>query len=217
MNRTFTDEAVIATLRQHIDLYRWRRPDYQLAMLDSLARLWEPSCRRVLDVGGGTGVVAQTVMDHFPVDRVVSIDLHDRFLSSLTVETKVYDGLTIPFADGAFDCALFNNVIHHIPPSARARVMEEAARAAGRGPIFIKDHLAASGLDHMRLAVLDLLGNLPFSGMIEARYLTLEDWRDLAGQVGYEIEQTETRAYRRGPFEWIFPNRLEITMRWRPL
>ena len=214
MTRTFTDAALTETLRRHIDLYRWRRPVYQIAMLDALASVWVPTCRRVLDVGGGTGVIAQAVADHFPVDRVASIDLHDRFLDTLTVETQAYDGRTIPFEDGAFDGAMFNNVIHHIPPAARPGVLSEAARAAGRGPIFIKDHLRASPLDHARLAALDFLGNVPFSGMLEARYLTLAEWTALAAAIGYRIDRTETRAYRRGPFEWVFPNRLEITMRW---
>jgi hypothetical protein len=214
MTRTFTDEALTETLRRHIDLYRWRRPVYQIAMLDALASIWLPQCRGVLDVGGGTGVIAQAVRDHFPVERVASIDLHDRFLGSLTVETQAYDGRTIPFEDGAFDCAMFNNVIHHIPVAARSQVFGEAARAAGLGPIFIKDHLAVSPLDHARLAALDFLGNVPFAGMLEARYLTLAEWTSLAGAIGYRIDSTVSRAYRSGPFEWMFPNRLEITMRW---
>jgi ubiquinone/menaquinone biosynthesis C-methylase UbiE len=216
MIKTVADKALAHTLGRHIKLYRWRAPGYQITMLNSLLALWEPTCRRVLDLGGGTGVVAQTIQDHFPVDRVVSIDLHDRFLKTLTVETMVYDGVHIPFDDGSFDCGLFNNVIHHIPKESRADVLSECARVSRRGPIFIKDHVAQSSIDHLRLAALDFMGNVPFSGMVQAEYLTMPDWAALASSVGYRIENELTGAYRSGVSERLFPNRLEITMRWVP-
>ena len=91
--------------------------------------------------------------------------------------------------------------------------MRECARVAGAGPIYIKDHLAASHLDHARLLVLDLMGNLPFGGMVKASYLTAEDWQRLAAAPGYRIDRQISGAYRSGTFERLFPNRLEVTMR----
>jgi ubiquinone/menaquinone biosynthesis C-methylase UbiE len=214
MMKTYSDDALVETLGRHIAMYRWRRPTYQVVMLGSLMEVWDPSCRRVLDLGGGTGVIAQAIQDHFPVDRVVSIDLHERFLKTLTVETMAYDGAHAPFADGSFDCGLFNNVIHHIPKAARTAVLSECARVNGRGPIFIKDHIAQSALDHLRLAALDFMGNVPFSGMVEAAYLTMPEWEALAGSIGYRIERKVADTYREGLTGLVFPNRLEITMKW---
>jgi len=91
--------------------------------------------------------------------------------------------------------------------------MWECARVASFGPIYIKDHLAASRLDHARLMLLDLMGNVPFGGMVKARYLTAEDWQRLAAAPGYRIDRQITGAYRSGYFEHLFPNRLEVTMR----
>jgi len=183
-------------------------------MLAGFGGLWKPEHRRILDVGGGTGVIAQAVKDIFPVEEVVSVDVEDRYVKTLNIGTQVYDGVCLPFADGAFDAVMFNNVLHHVPAEVRAALLIECRRVAPGG-LYIKDHLAASRLDHRRLTVLDWIGNIPFAGMLSAEYLTDSDWRRLAHNSGYAIEAVHSGIYRRGAMAAIFPNRLEISMFWR--
>jgi len=64
------------------------------------------------------------------------------------------------------------------------------------------------------LAILDMLGNVPFGGMVQARYIGRAEWDGLAAQAGFEIRQRQYGCYRRGPMAWIFPNRLEVLMKW---
>jgi hypothetical protein len=53
--------------------------------------------------------------------------------------------------------------------------------------------------------------------MLWARYLTRAEWEELARASGWRIAARATpRAYRRGPFALVFPNRLEITLRLEP-
>jgi SAM-dependent methyltransferase len=212
-----TVERVAQTLAPRLPMYRWRKPTYQAVMLQALQRLWAPGHHRVLDIGGGTGVIAQAVQDLLPVEQVVSVDIEDRYADELSIETATYDGVRLPFEDGAFDAVMFNNVLHHVPVRGRLPLMLECRRVAPAAPVYIKDHLAASGLDHRRLAVLDWLGNVPFDGMVKAEYLEMHDWEALAAAAGYAIEARESADYRAGPFAALFPNRLEIAMRWRPL
>jgi SAM-dependent methyltransferase len=214
VSEAVTLDAVQAVLGRHLPAYRRRPPTYQRLMLERLRRQWRPEDRRVLDVGGGTGVVAQAVAELFPVDQVVAVDVADRFVPGLTVETRTFDGLQLPFEDGAFDCALFNNVLHHVPPAGRAPLLRECRRVCGGGRLYIKDHLAAGPLDHVRLAALDLIGNVPFGGMVSARYLTAADWRALAADAGYQPGAFVHDPYRRGPYAVLFPNRLEIAAVW---
>lgn len=214
---TFSLETVRQSLAPHLKLYRWRAPRYQQTMLNQLRKLWRPQDRRVLDVGGGTGVIAQAIATLFPVDRVVSIDVESRFAPTLDIETVVQRGSDLPFADGEFDCVVMNNVLHHVPVAARSALLRECARVSGRGAIYIKDHLSASALDDARLVALDLMGNLPFEGMLSARYLRDAEWRELASRLGYSIEALESATYRTGPMALGFPNRLEIAMRWEPI
>jgi SAM-dependent methyltransferase len=208
---------VMRCMSAYVPLYSWRKPTYQHVALTNLRRLWDPSHRSMLDVGGGTGVMAQTIKTLFCLDRVVSVDIEDRFLPALDIETAVYDGCTLPFSDGSFDCILLFNVLHHVPVASRAKLMRECRRVAGGGQIYIKDHISTGGLDDARLMLLDLLGNVPFRGMVSAHYLRDEDWRDLAHAAGYDPRECLAGTYRTGAFEILFPNRLETSMRWCPV
>src|SRR5262249_14907330 len=87
---------VTRTLTARVPLYRWRRLTYQTALLRSLRRAWQPTDRAVLDVGGGTGIMAQSIKELFALDRVASVDVEDRYLDSLDIETRTYDGRTLP-------------------------------------------------------------------------------------------------------------------------
>ena len=212
-----TQEDVTRAFAAKIPLYAWRRPVYQYVALDALRRIWEPSHRRLLDVGGGTGVIAQTLKNFFALDRVVSIDVEDRFLKNLDIETRVYDGEKLPFPDAAFDCATLFNVLHHVPLEYRAPLLRECRRVAGDGPVYIKDHLSTGAIDDARLAALDLLGNAPFNGMVRARYLTEADWLALMQQAGFREEMRLSGNYREGILAELFPNRLEVSMKWSSL
>jgi ubiquinone/menaquinone biosynthesis C-methylase UbiE len=206
--------TVQALFARHMPLYSTHAPTYQTVLLQAFLALWDRAHTRVLDVGGGTGLLAQAMKDLFGIAHMTSVDVEDRFLKSLDIETRVYDGVALPFADASFDCVTFSNVLHHVPPPNRSALMHECARVAGGGPIYIKDHLAASRLDHARLLVLDMMGNIPFGGMVRASYLSAEDWQRLAAAPSYRIDRQISGAYRSGAFARLFPNHLEVTMRW---
>lgn len=208
--------AVTRVIGRHIPLYQRYAPTYHATLLRSLHEVWDPGHARVLDVGGGTGIIAQAMKDLFAIPHVASVDIEDRFLKSLDIEARTYDGERLPFADGSFDCAVFSNVMHHVPLGVRPGLVRECARVTGGGPIYIKDHLAGSRLDHARLWLLDAIGNVPFGGMVEAQYLEEADWERLAAAAGYRIVSRVGGAYRGGVFERLFPNRLEVTMKWQP-
>ncbi|HWV61376.1 MAG TPA: class I SAM-dependent methyltransferase [Sphingopyxis sp.] len=203
-------------LAEHLPVFAVKAPHYQVEMLDSLLEVWQGRPQHLLDVGGGTGVIAQAIADLFPVASVEAIDLIDRFCPTLKVPTRQYDGRSIPCADGSYDAATLNNVIHHVPPGARADLMREIRRAVA-GPVYIKDHLTTGFIDDMRLTALDAWGNIPFGGMVKANYLSQAEWDELARASGYRIGAVAgSRAYRTGFAGLAFPNRLETTMRFDP-
>jgi SAM-dependent methyltransferase len=208
-------DAVARAMVARVPLYRWRSPVYQAEMLAGLARAWDEVPRTILDIGGGTGLIAQIVQELFPPAEVTVIDVHDRFLPGLSVRTQVYDGETIPFESGSFECAILLNVLHHVPAAMRPRLVSECLRATGGGPVHIKDHLSGGVLDNRRLWALDLLGNAPFKGMVEAEYLRAQDWHRLAEQTGCIVQHHPLGPVRSGPLAALFPNRLEVLMTWR--
>jgi SAM-dependent methyltransferase len=211
-----TATEVAAVLRRHLPIYRLKPPSYQTVLLNDLRALWSGRHERLLDIGGGTGVIAECLLGLFPVGSVRSIDVVDRFCPTLTVATSVYDGTSLPFPDASFDAATLVNMLHHVPVAVRPDLIAEVRRVV-RGPLYIKDHLAEGTLDRRRLAALDWIGNTPFRGMVEAEYLTEDDWRALAAAGAYRIAARAAGRYRGGLFARAFPNRLETTMRWEPI
>lgn len=197
-------------------MYRKKRPSYQVLMLESLGQVWLGHHDRLLDVGGGTGVIAETISELFPVDEVVAVDVVDRFCPTLRVKTQKYDGAVLPFEKASFDAATLNNVMHHVPVDARVGLLREMRRVVD-GPIYIKDHETGGALDDLRLSTLDAIGNIPFGGMVWARYLSPKEWKQLASDSGYRIAaRAEPIRYRSKAFALLFPNRLEATMRFEP-
>ena len=72
--------------------------------------------RRVLDVGTGTGRVAQLVAERFPEADVVGVDLAPKMIEVAREKVpqarfEVADAQRLPFDDGAFDLVTLANVI----------------------------------------------------------------------------------------------------------
>lgn len=212
-----TLEKVRDILSVHVPLYKWRSPIYQTVLLNQLRGMWDPQLQTILDIGGGTGLLAHAIKTLFGVRHMAALDVEDRFLKALDIDFSVFDGRRIPFPDASFDGVMILNVLHHVPQGMRAELLLEARRIVGNGPIYIKDHLSCGWLDDLRLFVLDLLGNLPFSGMVRAKYLRAKDWATLAAMTGHRIETQASGVYRSGPSSWVFPVRLEVCMKWLPV
>ena len=215
MSSDITVEAVSELLGKHVSLYSVKPPMYQTEMLSSLSAVWSEHHRELLDLGGGTGLMAEAISRFLPVGSVTSVDVVDRFTPGLSIRTMTYDGQRLPFHDSKFDAATINNVVHHVPVSERARVFQELRRVVS-GPLYIKDHISVGRISDWQLAVLDLLGNVPFGGMTSAKYLSSADWEALAERSGYTIARRQNGAYRRGLSEVVFPNELEICFRFDP-
>ncbi len=157
--------------------------------------------------------MAEMVASVFPGKTVEAVDVVKRILPSVRVPFRTFDGQGLPFDDRSFDCALLCNVLHHVKTDERRGLLNEVLRVTGGGPLVIKDHLAASWLDHARLAWLDFAGNAPFGGMVSAWYLGASDWDELLGDLQCTGEMLPTASYRSGVYGLLFSNRLEICFR----
>ena len=94
----------------------------------------------VLDVGCGNG----HVLDELRLFRSLScngIDLVPPTSPPCGVSIRPFDGLHIPYPDGAFDVALCCYVLHHLTREHAQRLIDEAVRVARRKLILLEDSL----------------------------------------------------------------------------
>ncbi len=117
------------------------------AMFDGLASTWEtrigpqhlwaldlaltdvPAPRRVLDLGTGTGVVAQAVAERYPSAEVVGVDLSEGLVGEARsklpaalvsrVRFEVGDASSLDLEDAAFDLVVLSNMIPFFDEIAR--------------------------------------------------------------------------------------------------
>lgn len=205
-----TQGELTAFLAKRQALYRYRTPRYLVRVLGDLARLMPAGASRLLDIGAGSGLLGEAIQALFPGTQVTAVDTQQRALPRLRIAFAAFDGRRLPFADAAFDAALLCNVVHHVRPRERLALLREALRVTGGGPLLIKDHLARGALDRVRLGCLDVVGNLPFGGMLSAHYLGPADWAALLAQLRCSGLLLPAAAYRSGLPALCFPNRLEV-------
>ncbi len=75
---------------------------------------------RLLDLGCGAGTWSARIASEHPSLRVTGVDVGEEFIAvarerhaSGRVDFRVADFLTLPFADGTFDCVYADNVLEH--------------------------------------------------------------------------------------------------------
>ena len=95
---------------------------------------------RVLDIGTGSGTIASVLADQVGASgRVESVDVTDVRVQRDGYTFTRYDGVTLPFPDGAFDIVVSNHVIEHVGDRAdQRRHMSEIARVlAPAGLVYV--------------------------------------------------------------------------------
>jgi SAM-dependent methyltransferase/uncharacterized protein YbaR (Trm112 family) len=102
-------------------------------------RLADANARTVLDIGAGTGTLA----DQLPPDTTyVWLDndpakLDGFFARRDDIVGVVADGTRIPFRDAAVDYAVCVNVSHHLRDAELRRLIAEVGRVAREGLVFV--------------------------------------------------------------------------------
>ena len=96
---------------------------------------------RVLDLGCGTGALAEIVLDEMPGCALVGVDLSANMAERAAerlggrAEVVVGDAERLPFRDNSFDAAYCNDSFHHYPDPALAAF--QVWRALRPGGTFV--------------------------------------------------------------------------------
>lgn len=165
-----------------------------------------PGGGTVLDLGCGDGQVAARLMALRPDLRAEGVDVLKRPVTHIPV--TLYDGVTLPFADGSFDYVTVVDVLHHTDDAGA--VLAEASRVARRG-VVIKDHLREGLLAGATLRLMDWVGNRGHDVRLPYNYLDEGQWAEALGRAGLTQKQRSSRlGLYAPPLGWWFERRLHF-------
>jgi SAM-dependent methyltransferase len=102
--------------------------------------------RRVIEVGGGEGELAQRLVDELGVE-VVGIDQSEAMVEiqrSKGIDARAGDVQALPFDDGEFDAAVAAWMLYHVPDLDRG--LAELARVLVPGGILVA---VTNAIDHL--------------------------------------------------------------------
>ena len=125
-----------------------RRTPEAFATVEAALETLDAPPRHVLDLGTGTGRIAQIVARRFPEADVVGVDLSPKMIEVARERVpearfEVADGQRLPYPDGAFDFVTLGNVIPFF--DELARVTAPAGRVlfsfslGERTPIYVPE------------------------------------------------------------------------------
>lgn len=136
----------------------------------------------LLDVGCGDGTVATEVAGRIGAERIAGVDIKVR--PGAAIESHSYDGVHLPFDDGAFEAVILADVLHHATdPGA---VLRESLRVASR-VVAVKDHFQFGWASDKLLLLMDMVGNAAPGVDVRGTYFTPTAWIDLVTSAGGRV------------------------------
>lgn len=133
----------------------------------------------LLDIGCGDGTVAHGIGAAVGATRIAGVDVLVRPTTAIPVTE--YDGMHLPFPDGAFEAVVISDVLHHC--ASPRTVLREALRVASR-VVAIKDHFRFDRLSGAILLAMDQVGNAAPGVLVRGTYFTAGEWAGLVRDAG---------------------------------
>ena len=184
-----------ALIKRSSRLLRW----YRTGLLLDMKRLRRslPAQGRILDVGCGVGSVDYVLARNNPNLRVFGIDITPASIEMArqyhSLPNVNYECRRLEDVEGRFDCVLFIDVFHHVPPAFRDSLLQAAARLLQpQGFVLIKDISRRGGwvswaLDH-------------YVSKYPADEIFLENCEGMAALVAKHFKAVTTERHYRFPF-----------------
>lgn len=164
---------------------RWR-------LLPGMLARHVPARARVLDVGCGSGAIAQRLRETAALHSIVGVDTVIQ--PDAAIPVTPYDGDRLPFDDGAFDLVLLIDVLHHTTDPRS--LLDEALRVS-KDRVLVKDHYWTTRADRWVLGVSDYLGNAPYGIDLPYTYQSMTQWTGLFRALGVSVEVQHCFTYSR--------------------
>lgn len=149
---------------------------------------------RALDLGCGTGALAELVLDAVPGCALTGTDLSEAMLAQAEkrlgnrVDLHLADSERLPFGDETFDLVYCNDSFHHYPDPRRAAF--EAWRVLRSGGAFI---VGDCWLPAPARAIMNAF--MPYSGEGDVRIYSEDEYRAILGTWFREVAWKKAGAH----------------------
>jgi SAM-dependent methyltransferase len=165
----------------------------------------------VVDIGTGDGLIAKKLLDRRPDVSLKATDVLVRPDQHIPVEP--FDGLRLPFADGAFDAAVLVDVLHHA--TEPVALLEEAKRVS-RGLVIVKDVMTEGLFARQTLHLMERLANTAHGISIPDTFWSQAEWKAAFQRLGLEVDTWHRRlGLYPFPANLIFERRFHFVARLR--
>ncbi len=159
-------------------------------------RRWVKPKDRVLDVGCGTGVVADELAHKLKI-KVVGCDI-DQYLVRKIPFRKMVSGSKLPFRIDEFDSSMLNDVLHHTPYSVQEKLLSEGLRVAKQVFIFeLKPTVLGKILDYVINKFHNPRMAIPFT------YRSESGWEELFRRKNIKFEKKKIISPPYYPFRHV--------------
>ena len=147
------------------------------------------SSYKCLDIGCGDLKLSALCRTKLAASSWMGVDLYPRppenskdFESFVSNAYTQFDGTHLPFDDKHFECGLLVDVLHHVPESQRAILLQEALRVCRY--LIVKDHFEYSLWSRQMLRAMDFVGNYGYGVSVPRRYFTPATFESLIAASG---------------------------------
>ncbi|MBK5970948.1 Demethylrebeccamycin-D-glucose O-methyltransferase [Thiorhodovibrio litoralis] len=149
----------------------------------------------LLDVGCGSGALAERLLRAKPDLHIAGIDIHRP--PNCRIPASTYDGCIFPFPDNAFDLVLCADMLHHT--ESPQVTLREAARVA-RAWVIVKDHVVENWWERAIMTALDWIGNVGTGTPMPFNFLSSRQWQNV-----FSLARLSAEEQRNGLRYWFWP------------
>lgn len=119
-----------------------------------LAKLIPNSCKKLLDLGCGTGLELREIFKKFPNLEVTGIDLTQTMLDKLklnfpdkNIELICGSYFDVPFGEKIFDCAISFQTMHHFTHESKINLYKKIRKSLTSNGMYIECDYVAKDQD----------------------------------------------------------------------
>lgn len=170
---------------------------YRSKLVAEAYKDWLKAGMDVLDIGCGTGVVANELKKKFNI-RVTGCDIDKYLLVNIPFKKMACFDKLPNFATKKFDVSMFNDMLHHTDYDNQPNLLKQAMKISGSCLLFelkptIMGEIADYGINKLHNPNMDI----PYT------YRTVVSWEKLFNKLGLKYKKKDVRKPFWYPFSHI--------------